>query len=127
MSYEEEQRRLLALFEEAFASDNEQCSSDDEGEINQISERSQDSDTEQECSDDEHEPIISISNRQFYIGCNAINSQKGLIIHSNFQQSLGTCYNITQLIQIRRIEAIEFNQQINQSIKLKDQRLTIAN
>lgn len=51
MSYESEQRRLLALFEQADASENEQCSSDDEGEIDHISERSQGSDTEQECSD----------------------------------------------------------------------------
>lgn len=68
MSYESEQRRLLALFEQADASENEQCSSDDEGEIDHISERSQGSDTEQECSDDEQEVIVSTSNQQFYIG-----------------------------------------------------------
>ncbi|CAG9570544.1 unnamed protein product [Danaus chrysippus] len=59
MSYESEQRRLLALFEQADASGNEQCSSDDQGEIDHISERSQGSDTEQECSDDEQEVIVS--------------------------------------------------------------------
>ncbi|CAH2085721.1 unnamed protein product [Euphydryas editha] len=68
MSYENEQRRLLALFEQVSTSDNEHASSDEER-FDHISQRSQDSDTEQEGSDsDERETIITTSDQQFFTG-----------------------------------------------------------
>lgn len=54
--------RILDLFEQASTSDNEQSSSDNEGEINHISEQNTGRNREQECSHDEQEAIVSTSN-----------------------------------------------------------------
>lgn len=53
-----EQKRVLALFEQFCTGENEQFSSDDEEQLDRISQRSQVRDTEQECSDNEEQESI---------------------------------------------------------------------